>query len=48
MAKWHEYSLGGDVNDHSVAISNAKRVLERMPENMYKKAYKEWKASMKQ
>lgn len=46
MAKWHEYSLGGDVNDHSVAISNAKRVLERMPENMYNRAYKEWKASM--
>lgn len=46
IAKWHEYSLGGDVNDHSVAISNAKKVLERMPEKMYNRAYKEWKASM--
>lgn len=46
IAQWHEYSLGGDVNDHSVAISNAKKVLERMPEKMYNRAYKEWKASM--
>lgn len=46
IAQWHEYSLGGDVNDHSVAISNAKKVLERMPENMYNRAYKEWKASI--